>query len=346
METNVIKFGGTSLGSAASIINAANIARSDGGAAVVVSAPGKDGGGKKITDLLYGVCARPSDSEPMLTVKNRFDGIVRSLGLDLDLSGVYKTVLRAAKDGDAMLAVSRGEYMSALIFSALTGYAFVDAASVIRFAPCGSLMKEETFFSIRAAAAKHKKIVVPGFYGSDGDGNIITFPRGGSDISGAVVAAALDADVYKNYTDVDGFMFADPKFDENSRVIAHMSYKQARFLAKHGAGVLCEGAIPYAADAGVAINVKNSFAPGGRGTVISDIPCRDEYFGVAVEQGDNGVISIAVGAAEPQKAQKTLEKIIKRLGGRISSFKTEECGAAFTVFGDDDIVRGVIREIS
>ena len=349
MSANVIKFGGTSLCSAAAMINAANLVKSDGDiSAVVVSAPGKRGDfDRKITDILYDICKNPDHGADIATIRERFEEIARGLGQKADVSDICEKILRAAKAGDVMLCASRGEYFSAKIFSALTGFCFVDAASAVKFDGRGALQKEQTYALIRRAVSERGRIVLPGFYGSDTSGRIITFERGGSDISGAVVAAALGADVYRNYTDVGGFMFADPKYGENVRVIRQMSYAQAHFLARHGSGVLCEGAIPYAADAGVTINVRNSFCPTDGGSVISDVPCADTVYGVAARKNADGVSEIAVGTAEYDDITRRAEKIIARCGGSVISTLREDGGIVLSALCDIDLsMREIIKELA
>ena len=324
---NVLKFGGTSLGDAAALIKAAAIVRGDENArAVVVSAPGKRYfSDTKITDLLYDVASSHGASPSLFDIKNRFDEMIQTLCVDLDFGGEYDVIARAAKDGDTPLVVSRGEYLSAKITAKYMGFDFIDAADVIRFDARGALDKDATFSLIRAALGGKNRAVIPGFYGADENGKIAVFPRGGSDITGAVVSAALGAD-YFNYTDVSGFMYIDPKYTDAPRPIEALSYGEAIFLASYGAGVLHADAARYARDAGVKIHVKNTFSPSDAGTLITvRSPHGASVYGVSGVYGFFGDRSaVAVGCRGGDVATDAL-------GDDARLEKVEPCGAVFSV---------------
>ncbi len=305
MSTNVLKFGGTSLCSAAEMTNAASIVNDDGDAcAVIVSAPGKrTADDEKVTDVLYKICLFPNERDTLVEwLKRRFDEILRSIGTNIDFSDEYKKIAVAAERGDTPYVVSRGEYFSARIMADILGYTFVDAADVIAFDGAGTFLKEKTYSNIASRSKDGEKFVLPGFYGAESNGKIFVFPRGGSDITGAVAAAALDADVYKNYTDVDGFMFADPKYMKSPRVIGKMSYPEAYFLSSYGAGVIHGDAVLYAGEKNIPINIKNTFAPDKKGTLISNASESDGIYGVAGRRGYFGkdVSAVAVGCSGRQ----------------------------------------------
>jgi len=306
VSTNVLKFGGTSLASAAEMINAANIVKEDGAAnAVVVSAPGKrTADDEKVTDVLYRICKFPSERDALIErLKRRFDDIMNDVGAELDFSDDYENIAKAAKCGDAPYVVSRGEYFSARIMAEILGYTFVDAAAVIAFDESGIFLKDKTYSIISSSCKNGGKYVIPGFYGADNDGRIFVFPRGGSDITGAVVAAALEADMYKNYTDVDGFMFADPKYMTRRRIISHMSYREAYYLSACGAGVIHGDAVLYASEKNIPIIIKNTFAPSAVGTIISGSTENVGVYGVAGRRNcfGGGISAVAVGCVENQE---------------------------------------------
>lgn len=331
MSGNILKFGGTSLCDAASIKKCAEIISKDKNvSAVVVSAPGKRYGEEKITDLLFGICADPENSAAMDKVERRFDDMIRELDVGLDFSSDYNAVINAAKSGDTQYAVSRGEYFSAKITAAYLGFKFIDAADVIKFSG-GALDRKTTYKKISDALALSRPAVIPGFYGSDGGGKIVTFPRGGSDITGAVVAAASGAEIYKNYTDVSGFMFADPEYSDKMRPIDRLSYGEAYFLARGGARVIHCDAVKYAEDGGIPIVIKNTFSPSDDGTVIDSGSRRDGIYGVAGKMTCGyGVISVGCrgdGAAEE------IKRVINEAGGGIISLETGDCGVVVTVEG-------------
>lgn len=299
MSTNVLKFGGTSLCSAEEMINAASIATSDGDAcAVVVSAPGKrTADDEKVTDLLYRACLPEADRDRLIgQLRERFDSILRGVGGNVDLSDEYEKIRLAAERGDVPYVVSRGEYFSARITAAITGYEFVDAAEIVGFDENGSFLKEKTRLSVASRLKKGGRYVIPGFYGADESGKIFVFPRGGSDITGAVVAAATGADIYKNFTDVDGFMFADPKYLKTPRVIEKMTYSEAYFLSAYGADVIHCDAVLYAGEKNVPIRILNTFSPECDGTLIGDVPPCETIRGVAGKRGYFGknVAAVAV----------------------------------------------------
>ena len=245
LEGKAVKFGGTSLCDARQMQKAADIVRADEKRkAVVVSAPGKRSrDDEKITDLFI-ACHHVKDEtrrEALFSlIQSRFDGIIAELRLPLDFSEEYKT-MRTLR-GDAL--VSRGEYFSARIFAALLDYTFADAAACIFFRADGTTDERRTRAALTERLARAPKgIVVPGFYGSTPYGGIRLFSRGGSDITGAIVADATDADIYENFTDVRGFLLADPHIVKDAVTVPLLSYRELRYLSAKGAGVLHADAI-------------------------------------------------------------------------------------------------------
>ncbi len=244
LEGKAVKFGGTSLCAAPQMQKAAEIVRADEKRTViVVSAPGKrNAEDEKITDLLIACDNAESDGKReaiFSVIRSRFDEMIASLSLPLDFSAEYKT-MRTLR-GDAL--ISRGEYFSARIFSVLLGYTFLDAAGCIFFRADGTLDEIKTRMVLSRSLARVQRAVIPGFYGSMPDGSIRLFSRGGSDITGAIAADAMDADVYENFTDVRGFLLADPHIVKDAATVPILSYRELRYLSAKGAGVLHADAI-------------------------------------------------------------------------------------------------------
>ena len=271
----VAKFGGSSLCDAEHFRKVKAIIESDPDYCYVVpSAPGKRfDGDEKITDLLY-QCHRQVESnrsheEIFRKIADRYTEIARQLGLDFDVEGLLmetSDAIRQYKNPD--FAASRGEYLNGILLSKYLGWDFIDAQDVVKFDRQGSFASEWTNEIMREALQKHAHAVIPGFYGSYPNGDVHTFSRGGSDISGAIVARAAGADVYVNWTDVSGFMMADPRIVKNPRVIRELSYRELRELSYMGATVLHEDAIFPVHKAGIPTNIRNTNAPEDPGTMI------------------------------------------------------------------------------
>ena len=275
MGVRVAKFGGTSLADAEQFRKARSIVLADGRRRYVVpSAPGRrHPGDDKITDLLY-LChnrarqAAPFD-EIFAAAARRYLQIVRELGLDLALEPVLEEIKRnIAAGASADYAASRGEYLNGLIMAAMLGYDFIDAAEVIFFDRAGCFDAERTNDVLGGRLSGQERAVIPGFYGLDAAGGIRTFPRGGSDITGAVVARAVGAELYENWTDVSGFLMADPRIVKDPKHIEEITYRELRELAYMGASVLHEEAVFPVRKAGIPVNIKNTNMPGDPGTLI------------------------------------------------------------------------------
>ena len=276
MGVKVAKFGGSSVADALQIEKIRNIIESDGEIKyVVVSAPGKRfKDDSKVTDLLY-LCKSQIDhkvpfEQVFQVICDRYNSEKMNLNVDIDLQTEFNEIENALREGTtADYIASRGEYLNARIIAAYLGYDFVDAAGMVKFSAKGKFLEKETHEAIREELAKHDKAVIPGFYGAKPDGEIKTFSRGGSDITGALVAKAVDADVYENWTDVSGFLVADPRIVDNPRPISQISYKELRELSYMGASVLHEDAIYPARTADIPINIRNTNRPQDPGTMIS-----------------------------------------------------------------------------
>ncbi len=275
MSIKVVKFGGTSMADAKSIRQVAEIIKQDKERRyVVVSAPGKRfSQDHKVTDMLYacyhdmqinGECKATFDK-----IRERFKGIVEDLGLGLDIdSYLDKVEEEMLKYNSAEFCASRGEYLSAVITAEVLGYEFIDAKDVMIFDTNGDFDSESTNEKVKSVLENVERAVVPGFYGGDSEGIVHTFSRGGSDVSGAVIARAVGASLYENWTDVNGFMSADPRIVDNPKPIETLSYKELRELAYMGANVLHPESIFPVRVSKIPINIRNTFCPTADGTMI------------------------------------------------------------------------------
>lgn len=277
-EKYVCKFGGTSMADAAAMRQAAEIVKADPRRRyIVVSAPGKRSAeDEKITDLLYACHAEAAETgscaASFAPVRERFVSLVRELALDIPIEAYLNEAEAgiAANADTPDYAASRGEYLSAIVFAALLGYEFADAAQLIRFDSGNKLNEAYTNDKIKTVLTA-ERAVIPGFYGKNSLGKIVTFSRGGSDISGAIVARGVEASLYENWTDVSGFLFCDPRIVENPRRIRTVTYKELRELSYMGASVLHAESIFPVMKGRIPINVRNTFDPEDPGTMIVPI---------------------------------------------------------------------------
>ena len=273
----VAKFGGSSVAGAEQFKKVKKIIEADPSRRlVVVSAAGKrDADDHKLTDLLYLCHAHltygVSCGDIMNTIRQRFVDIRNELGLHYDVEGEFDALsARLSRDMSVDELVSRGEYFTARLMAEYLGFTFVDAASCIFFGFDGQIDRERTDSTIAAALKANGKILIPGFYGRLPTGKIKVMTRGGSDITGALAAAAVDADVYENWTDVSGILMADPKIVPDPSPIAHITYAELRELAFMGASVLHEESILPVKEKGIALNIRNTNRPEDPGTMIVD----------------------------------------------------------------------------
>ncbi len=274
MSIKVTKFGGSSLASAEQFKKVANIVLADKTRRYVVpSAPGKRfSGDEKVTDLLY-LCyeqlSHGDESEAFETIKERYQLIIDGLGLDLSLENEFELLKRSFIGGAGRdYAASRGEYLNGIILAKYLGFEFIDAADVIFFKNDGTFDSEKTNDVMSERLSKCEYAVIPGFYGKMPNDTIRTFSRGGSDITGAIVARAAHADEYENWTDVSGFMIADPRIVENPKYISIITYRELRELSYMGATVLHADSIFPVKTSGIPIHIKNTNAPEDEGTMI------------------------------------------------------------------------------
>lgn len=271
----VVKFGGSSLADANQFRKAADIIRADKHRRFVVpSAPGKRfGADVKVTDMLYGcydaILEGKSPLKEFKPIAERFDEIISSLGLSFSLDSEYDEIINNfRKKAGSDYAASRGEYLNGIILANYLGFEFIDAAKTVHFRANGEFDADLTDASLALILEKHRHAVIPGFYGSKPDGEIKTFSRGGSDFTGSVVARAVKATLYENWTDVSGVLVADPRIVNNPAVIHTITYRELRELSYMGFTVLHEDAIFPVRSARIPINIKNTNDPSAPGTMI------------------------------------------------------------------------------
>ena len=271
----VAKFGGSSLADAQQFRKVKEILKSNPARRYVVpSAPGKrSSDDEKVTDLLYQCYGRASEGKGYLSIfkkiKARYQQIIDELGIPVSLEKEFEVIEQAfLSHAGEEYAASRGEYLNGILLAAYLGYEFVDSAEVVRFSKDGEFEPERTNFFLSDRLLKTKSAVIPGFYGADDAGNIHTFTRGGSDVTGAIVARAVKADLYENWTDVSGFLLTDPSIVENPKKIDVMTYAELRELSYRGATVLHEEAVYPVRREGISIHIRNTNQPEERGTLI------------------------------------------------------------------------------
>lgn len=275
MGIKVTKFGGSSLANAEQFKKVIDILKADSQRRYAVpSAPGKRfSGDDKITDLLYKchdiATAGKSIDQVFDIIRSRYINIAQDLGLDYSPEEELEQIRRNIQKGERRdYVASRGEYLNGLILAHALKWDFIDAADVIFFDQNGIFDSEKTNEAMAERLAKHAYAVIPGFYGRRADGGVKTFSRGGSDITGSIVARAVNAELYENWTDVSGFMVADPRIVDNPAIIRTVSYRELRELSYMGATVLHEDAIFPVSHCGIPINIKNTNHPEDNGTMI------------------------------------------------------------------------------
>ena len=300
----VVKFGGSSLASARQFKKVADIIKSDKTRRYVVpSAPGKrNDKDEKVTDLLYAcydaVAEGRSYKKILEMIMSRYMDIIVGLDLILNLDHEFDRIeenflAKAGRD----YAASRGEYLNGIVAAHFLGFEFVDASEVIFFDENGNFEAEHTNRELSERLEHVEKAVIPGFYGSKPDGTIKTFSRGGSDVTGSIVAKAIHADMYENWTDVSGVLVTDPRIVDNPEVIETITYKELRELSYMGASVLHEDAIFPVRKEGIPINIRNTNRPEDKGTLIVESTCRKPHYTITGIAGKKGFCSINIEKA-------------------------------------------------
>ncbi len=297
----VVKFGGSSLASAEQFRKVGEIIHADKERKFVVpSAPGKrNADDTKVTDMLYAcyeLAETGKDFKAQLkAIKDRYQEIIDGLALKLSLEEEFKTIEKNFKNkAGSNYAASRGEYLNGIIMAAYLGFTFVDAAEVILFNENGEYDAEITNRKLRERLDKLEAAVIPGFYGAYADGTVKTFSRGGSDITGSIVARAIKANVYENWTDVSGFLIADPRIIYKPEGIETITYKELRELAYMGASVLHEEAIFPVRSEGIPINIRNTNAPDDNGTWIVESTCQKSKYVITGIAGKKGFCAVNI----------------------------------------------------
>lgn len=299
-QVKVVKFGGSSLADANQFKKVAGIVHVDPARRfVVASAPGKRfKEDTKITDMLYScyeLAAKGGDFEPQFAaIESRYNSIIKDLGLKISLDKEFTQIKngfigRAGRD----YAASRGEYLNSKLLAEYLGFEFIDPAGYIFFNESGVFDLDKTTEVLSKKLAETEYAVIPGFYGAMPNDTIKTFSRGGSDVTGSIVARAANAEIYENWTDVSGFLICDPRVVENPEGITTITYRELRELSYMGAGVLHEDAIFPVRTAGIPINIKNTNAPEDAGTMIvadaGDTPCKYTITGIAGKKGFSAI---------------------------------------------------------
>ena len=323
----VVKFGGSSLANAKQFKKVADIIKADKSRRYVVpSAPGKrNDKDEKVTDMLYAcydaVAEGRSYKKILDKIKERYNEIIDGLDLNLNLDHEFDKIeenflAKAGRD----YAASRGEYLNGIVMANYLGYEFIDAAEVIFFDDNGNFEADTTDKELSERLEHVERAVIPGFYGSRHDGTVKTFSRGGSDVTGSIVAKAIHADLYENWTDVSGFLVTDPRIVENPVPIETITYKELRELAYMGASVLHEDAIFPVRREGIPINIRNTNKPEDPGTLIVENTCRKPKYTITGIAGKTGFCSVTI-----EKAMMNSE-----IGfGRKVLGVFEDCGISF-----------------
>ena len=267
---------------------------------MIPSAPGKRFAKDiKVTDLLYHcyetAVAGEDFGELLEQIKARYNEIIQGLSLDMSLDDEFKTIETAFKNKEGIdYAASRGEYLNGLVMAKYLEYEFLDPVKYIFFRKDGRLDQEKTYNTLGKKLNKVERAVIPGFYGCGVDGRVQTFSRGGSDVTGSVVAKAVLADMYENWTDVSGVLVADPRIIENPKPIHTVTYKELRELSYMGASVLHEDAIFPVRTEGIPINIRNTNAPEDEGTFIVESTCVKPEYTITGIAGKKGFVSITI----------------------------------------------------
>ena len=299
--SKVVKFGGSSLASAEQFQKVGKIIKAEAERRFVVpSAPGKRfSADTKVTDMLYGCYdlaeAGKDFKAELQAIKARYDEIIAGLKLKLSLDDEFVTIEKNFKEkAGSNYAASRGEDLNGIIMANYLGFEFIDSATVIFFDENGEFDADKTDKVLSERLKGLKNAVVPGFYGALPDGKVKTFSRGGSDITGSIVAKAVKADVYENWTDASGVLIADPRIIENPEGIEVITYRELRELSYMGFSVLHEDAISPVRKAGIPINIRNTNAPEEPGTWIVGSTCQKSKYVITGIAGKKGFCSVNI----------------------------------------------------
>jgi len=336
----VVKFGGSSLASAEQFRKVGDIIRADKDRRYVIpSAPGRRyAGDAKVTDMLYacyGLAEKGEDIRPALRkIRARYNDIINGLKLNLSLDDEFKVIeANFLQKAGSDYAASRGEYLNGIVMAKYLDYDFIDAAEVIRFDGRGEFDSYETDKLLRERLNKSERAVIPGFYGARKNGEVKTFSRGGSDITGSIVARACRAGLYENWTDVSGVLIADPRIIENPKPINVITYKELRELAYMGFNVLHEDAIFPVRTRGIPINIKNTNDPEARGTYIVESTCQKPEYTITGIAGKKGFVAVNIEKDKMNSEIGFGRKVLEAFEENQISFEHTPSGIdTFTVF--------------
>ncbi len=357
----VVKFGGSSLANASQIEKAGRIIQEDENRRYVVpSAPGKRSSEDiKVTDLLYrcwDLACEPNAGEGQGTpgwadilarVKARFQDIIEGLYLSLSLEQDFKEIREhlEKKEGRDFIA-SRGEYLCGKILSVYLDIPFIDAAEVIFFDENGQYDPDHTYEVLSARLKKTEYAVIPGFYGSMPDGSVKTFSRGGSDITGSIVAKAVCADMYENWTDVSGFLIADPNIVPNPKTIDTITYRELRELSYMGATVLHEAAVFPVKTEGIPIHIRNTDRPQERGTLIVEATCQKPRYTITGIAGKKNFAAVTIEKEMMNSEIGFCRKVLQVFEDNDISIEHMPSGIdTMTVFVQQDVLQAKEQEV-
>lgn len=333
----VTKFGGSSLASAKQFAKVKQIVEANPARRYVIpSAPGKrHGDDHKITDLLY-MCQQLAEhgiscAEIFKVVRDRYVEIASELEVDFDINPALDQVFQQISAGASPeFVASRGEYLNGLLLASYLDIPFIDAADVIRFSEDGCLDNEATRQALNDMKSTMERFVVPGFYGSDSNGTVRTFSRGGSDVTGAIIADGVEADLYENWTDVAGFLKADPRIVPDSPPIERVTYKELRELSYMGAPVLHEEAIFPVRRLGIPIHIRNTNKRDDAGTLIVDDRNANGFHGITGIAGKENFTVISIEKTLMDDERGFLRKLV-------SVFETNGVSIAHIPSGIDSV---------
>ncbi|MBR4529206.1 MAG: aspartate kinase [Lachnospiraceae bacterium] len=355
----IVKFGGSSLADAEHFAKVGQIIKSDPDRRYVVpSAPGKRvSGDTKVTDLLYQceeLAGEGKDFSGVLReIRGRYDDIIKGLNIDLSLEDEFTVIAKKLGAGAGRdYAASRGEYLNGIVMAHYLDVPFIDAAEVIFFKENGDFDADRTNEVLGERLKETERAVIPGFYGANPDGSIRTFSRGGSDITGAIVARAAHADVYENWTDVSGFLIADPRIIKRPRKIETITYLELRELAYMGASVLHEDSIFPVRKEGIPINIRNTNDPEDEGTWIVESTAKKSKYTITGIAGKKGFCSVSIAKDMMNSEVGFVRKVLQAFEDQDISIEHVPSGIdTMTVFVHEDefvskeqaVVSGIYR---
>lgn len=321
MDLIVSKFGGTSLASSESILQVADIINENKSRRyIVASAPGKKKSeDTKVTDLLYLTYDLASHGITFTDILNKvikkYKDIINGCNIELDIDKFFAELTNELNNNASKEYIaSRGEYLNALILSKVLNYDFIDAKELIFFDADGNFLEDKSYEAIKKMKEEHEYAVIPGFYGQDKNGKIKTFSRGGSDLTGSIISKGVMADLYENWTDVSGFLSADPRIVKNPKQIEKITYSELRELSYAGASVLHEEAILPLINDGITIQVKNTFKPQDKGTlIVSDSSKKDSPTDITGISGKKHFSVINIEKIQMKKDKSFYRKLMSVL---------------------------------